>query len=48
MGIGCLAICRSIVEAHGGVITAQSRLAGEGACFEIALPSASSETVAPA
>ena len=47
MGIG-LAICRSIVEAHGGVITAQSRLAGEGACFEIALPSASSETVAPA
>ncbi|HWG03743.1 MAG TPA: ATP-binding protein, partial [Beijerinckiaceae bacterium] len=37
MGIG-LAICRSIVEAHGGVIAVQSRREGDGARFEISLP----------
>ena len=47
MGIG-LAICRSIVEAHGGVIAAQSRRTGEGARFEILLPFGADELVVPA
>lgn len=36
MGIG-LAICRTIVEAHGGTIVARTLDAG-GACFEVKLP----------
>lgn len=37
MGIG-LPICRSIVQAHGGEISARNRAQGSGACFMILLP----------
>lgn len=39
MGIG-LAICRSLVEAHGGIIRAENGPSG-GACFTVDLPSLS-------
>ena len=42
MGIG-LTVCRTIVQAHGGTITAQNRREG-GACFEITLPLKEDET----
>ena len=42
MGIG-LTVCRTIVQAHGGTITAQNRREG-GACFEITLPLKEEET----
>jgi C4-dicarboxylate-specific signal transduction histidine kinase len=44
MGLG-LPISRSIVEAHGGTITAESRSEG-GACFTITLPSTAVAAVA--
>jgi signal transduction histidine kinase len=45
-GIG-LAICKKIVERHGGTITAKG-LPGEGAVFTLELPFASTESVDPA
>ncbi|WP_339948322.1 ATP-binding protein, partial [uncultured Albimonas sp.] len=39
MGMG-LAICRNIVEAHGGVIRAELRAPRPGACFVVELPAA--------
>ena len=41
-GLG-LAIARRIAEAHGGKITAESRL-GQGSCFDVLLPFAGAET----
>ena len=43
MGIG-LAICRSIVESHGGRISVGDRKNRQGARFEIVLPAAPNET----
>jgi PAS domain S-box-containing protein len=37
LGLG-LTICKHLVEAHGGAITAQSRGAGQGAAFRVLLP----------
>lgn len=37
LGLG-LSICRSIIKAHGGRITAASNPAGSGACFLVELP----------
>jgi K+-sensing histidine kinase KdpD len=37
MGIG-LAICRSIIEAHGGTIRATNSSTGTGAWFQFKLP----------
>jgi len=41
-GIG-LAVCRRIVDRHGGMITARGKL-GEGACFTIRLPARQAKT----
>lgn len=43
LGIG-LAVCRSIIEAHGGSIEAGNRVDGQGARFSFTLPSAAEKT----
>ena len=40
LGLG-LAICKALVEAHGGTIAADSQGAGRGACFVVTLPAQS-------
>jgi PAS domain S-box-containing protein len=43
LGLG-LALVRSIVELHGGTVTAKSAGLGRGSAFEVSLPLASAET----
>lgn len=43
IGLG-LAICKSIVEAHGGKISARNMEGGEGVCFRFTLPLEEEET----
>lgn len=45
LGIG-LAVCRSIIEAHGGNIEAGNRTDGQGARFSFTLPSSAEQTAA--
>jgi two-component system sensor histidine kinase KdpD len=42
-----LAICRGLVEAHGGTIVAENRQGG-GACFRITLPIVAAAPSVPA
>ena len=47
LGLG-LALVKTLVEAHGGSVTASSPGAGRGSCFEVTLPYRSSQAAGPA